>query len=264
MDNLRIYGSPPYRMAVLHGGPGAAGEMKPVAEALAGKRGILEPLQTAPSLEGQIRELKTVLERNAGLPAVLIGYSWGAWLGYLLAGEAPELVKKLILVSGGPFEAHYAENIMPCRLERLSPGERAEAETLLAALNRGKGGNRDVLEHFGRLLAKADGYDLLPESGEKITISRKIFQKVWPQAEMMRKSGELLRRGKQIRCPVLAIHGDYDPHPAAGVSEPLSGIIRDFRLVLLKHCGHQPWREREAQAEFYRILDQELSELSAE
>ena len=44
----------------------------------------------------------------------------------------------------------------------------------------------------------------------------------------------------------MAIHGDYDPHPASGVKEPLSRILRDFRFILLDHCGHTPWKEVEA------------------
>ena len=65
-------------MAVIHGGPGAAGEMAAVANELASNWGILEPLQTATSLQGQVEELKTVLEKNASLPVILIGFSWGA------------------------------------------------------------------------------------------------------------------------------------------------------------------------------------------
>ena len=47
MQNPRIYGDPPYQVALLHGGPGAGGEMAPVARELAGDRGVLEPIQTA-------------------------------------------------------------------------------------------------------------------------------------------------------------------------------------------------------------------------
>ena len=61
MENYRTYGSAPYTVAVVHGGPGAAGEMAPVARELARDRGILEPLQTATSLEGQVEELRVTL-----------------------------------------------------------------------------------------------------------------------------------------------------------------------------------------------------------
>src|SRR5215467_3183039 len=61
VENHRTYGSAPYTVAVVDGGPGAAGEMAPVARELAGDRGILEPLQTATSLEGQVEELHVTL-----------------------------------------------------------------------------------------------------------------------------------------------------------------------------------------------------------
>ena len=57
--------------------------MAPVARRLGLGRGVLEPIQTADSLEGQIEELKKVLETSAAPPVVLAGYSWGAWLGWL-------------------------------------------------------------------------------------------------------------------------------------------------------------------------------------
>jgi len=71
-------------------------------------------------------------------------------------------------------------------------------------------------------------------------------------------SGKLLELGKSIKCPVVAIHGDYDPHPAEGVAEPLSRILKDFRFILLEKCGHRPWLERSARDRFYSILKQEL------
>jgi len=80
LKNYRTYGSAPYAVAVVHGGPGAAGEMAPVAQELARGRGVLEPLQTATSLAGQVDELRVTLESHAVPPVVLIGFSWGAWL----------------------------------------------------------------------------------------------------------------------------------------------------------------------------------------
>ena len=29
---------------------------------------------------------------------------------------------------------------------------------------------------------------------------------------------------------MIAIHGDYDPHPAEGVEKPLATVLKDFRL----------------------------------
>lgn len=83
MKNLRIYGNKPFNIAVIHGGPGVPGEMAPIAQELSAVRGILEPLQTATSLKGQVQELQTVLKENGDLPVTLIGWSWGAMLSTL-------------------------------------------------------------------------------------------------------------------------------------------------------------------------------------
>src|SRR3990172_8273086 len=99
MEKLRKYGNKPYNIAVIHGGPGAPGEVAPVARELASNRGILEPFQAADTCEGQVQELKAILEENATLPLTLVGHSWGAILSFILAARYPALVKKLIMVS---------------------------------------------------------------------------------------------------------------------------------------------------------------------
>ena len=101
MENLRIYGIKPFNVAVIHGGPGAPGEMSPVAREISCIGGILEPLQTVSTVEGQVEELKIILENCGNPPLILIGYSWGAWLSYIMAANHPLLVKKLILISSG-------------------------------------------------------------------------------------------------------------------------------------------------------------------
>ena len=103
-NKLRTYGKPPFNVTVIHGGPGTAGGMAPLARELALRHGVLEPLQTASTIAGQVEELKELLEESANLPVTLVGHSWGAWLGYIFAARHPGLVKKLILVSSGGFE----------------------------------------------------------------------------------------------------------------------------------------------------------------
>jgi pimeloyl-ACP methyl ester carboxylesterase len=105
---------------------------------------------------------------------------------------------------------------------------------------------------------KADSFDSLPHSSDVLPCNPDIYQKVWVEASQLRSGGELLNLGKKIRCPVVAIHGDYDPHPATGVQEPLSRVLQDFHFILLKNCGHHPWFEREAKEQFYDTLRREI------
>lgn len=242
-------------MALIHGGPGAAGEMKPVAVELSKHFGALEPLQTAKTIDGQIQELKGILEQNACLPATLVGYSWGAWLSFILAAAHPALVKKLVLVSSGPFEDQYTKGMMGTRLGRLDREERQEAQRLLEQLNQN---DKNALSRFGRLMSKSDSCRPMSDCDCEVEIREDIYQSVWPEATQLRKSGELLRLGERITCPVVAIHGNYDPHPADGVRVPLQNTLKEFRFVLLKNCGHKPWIEVEARGVFFKILIGEI------
>jgi pimeloyl-ACP methyl ester carboxylesterase len=263
MKNLRTYGKPPFTVAVIHGGPGAGGEMAPVARELASGWGVLEPIQTAKSLEGQMEELRTVLEEHGDLPVTMIGFSWGAWLSMIVAARYPAIVRKTVLVGSGPFEEKHVARLQETRLNRLSWEERTEFETILRALADPATEYKDtLLARLGALASRTDQYDPIEEeSGEPDTVGSRgdIFQSVWREAAEMRRSGKLLEHAKHIACPVVAIHGDYDPHPAEGVQKPLAAVLERFRFILLKNCGHMPWVERHARREFYRTLEEELS-----
>ena len=255
MESIRKYGHKPFSIAVIHGGPGAAGEMAPLARELSGAGGVLEPLQTAVTLEGQVQELRAVLEESGSLPAILVGFSWGATLGYILAARYPALVRKLILVGSPPFDQEYAAGIMETRLSRLSQQAGSEVASLMAALEDPATPDKDALfARLGELMAGADSYEPVSQESEILEYRYDIYRGVWPQAAELRRSGALLELGERIRCPVVAIHGDYDPHPAAGVKEPLSRVLKDFHFILLKNCGHYLWRERQARDEFYGTL----------
>ncbi|OGO30910.1 MAG: alpha/beta hydrolase [Chloroflexi bacterium RBG_16_56_11] len=261
MKNLRKYGKSPYTVAIIHGGPGAPGAVAPVARELSKLTGVLEPLQTRDSLEGQVVELADVLKEHADLPVILIGHSWGAFLGFIVAARYPAMVRKLILVGSGPFEQKYADNIDGDRLTRLSEKERIEAINLIDAIDGASAGEKDrSMGRLGELFAKADTFDALPPEKEPdpLPVSEEINRKVWAGGKRLRVSGELLRMGEKIKCPVVAIHGDYDPHLAEGVRSPLSRVLKDFKFILLGKCGHEPWLERFARDRFYEILRDEI------
>lgn len=263
MKNYRLWGKPPYNIVTVHGGPGAPGSIAPVARELSKDMGVLEPLQTKKSVEGQIEELAAVIKEYGATPVTLIGHSWGAWLVYLTAARHPLIVKKAILVGSGAFEQKYADNIFPERLSRLNEKDRI---TMLGAIDvikdptTGEKARNDALERFGALCAKADTYSALPPETEPepLPASEETNRKVWVEAENLRKSGELLKTGKKIKCPVTAISGDYETHLPEGVKEPLTSVLKHFKFILLKKCGHEPWFEKYARDEFFRILREEI------
>ncbi len=259
INNPRIYGSSPFNVAVIHGGPGAPGHMAPVARELSVDWGVLEPLQSAGSIEGQIQELRAALNVHADLPVALIGSSWGAMLGWIFSARYPDLVRKLILVGSGVYEDAYATGIIETRMKRLGEQKANDALMLLEALKSPLTGDRNlIMAELGKLFTSADAYSPLTLDTENLEVRHDIFQSVWNEAKKLRSSGELLNLGKHIECPVIAVHGDYDPHPAEGIKEPLSKVLRNFQFILLEKCGHLPWFEKEARDTFYKILREQL------
>ena len=257
METIRKYGKPPFRIGLLHGGPGAAGELQPVAEHLSADFGILEFLQTAQSVGGQIAELHNQLTSSAALPAILVGYSWGAWLGFMFAAQYPDLVKKLILIGAGAFENKHENDLMSIRLNQLNRQDRQAAEQLISVINSGNADDK-TLRRFGKLMTIADSYAYQPGDDEAVEVDWIIFRSVWSEAARLRVTNELINCADRIKCPVVAIHGDYDPHPVDGVERPLSRRLQDFKLIRIEKCGHTPWRERFAKDSFFEILRSEL------
>ncbi len=198
MQSYRVYGNSPFSVVVVHGGPGAPGEMKPVAKELSSIFGVIEPLQSANSIDGQIEELKNVIEENTTYPVYLIGWSWGAWLAYLLTAQHQQFVKKLILIGSGPFESSYASGIMKTRLTRLSLPEQARVGELGNLLQSGKV-DPVIFKEFGALMDKADSYSSLPHSPESIEFQPEIYESSFFESRRSEASGRLVHQTRQCR-----------------------------------------------------------------
>ena len=260
LNNPIKHGSNPYNIVIVHGGPGAPGDISSLAEELSKKSGVLEPYQTYNTIESQILELKSLIENHTKDKITLIGHSWGAWLSYIFTTRYPTMVRKLILISSAPFEEKYIKDTIKIRMNRLNQDEKDELNSIYELLNSTEESIRNIaFEGLGKLMMKIDSYELVSYNNAKVKYQADIFQKVWSEASLLRKSGYLLKIGKKIQCPVVAFHGDHDPHPFKGVEEPLSKILKNFKFILLEECGHYPWLERKATERFYEKLIQELS-----
>ena len=251
LQDVRQYSKTLSRVVVLHGGPGGAGEVEPFAQEL-GHMGydVLEPFQTRQSVAGQVDELRSQIEQYCEPPVVVIGWSWGAWLGCLLAAQHDDLVRSLILVGSGPLKASYAKAIRNTKNTRLSAEFLALRPTAQSPLD---------VARFIELSDVTDTYARDTSPPPKVVFDEAIHSAVWPEAEEMRKNGSLLEAISTIRCPVLAIHGDYDSRPSAGVRLPLQAALPSAAFVEIRQCGHKPWQEIYAKDEFYRLIQKAIA-----
>ncbi len=256
----RKYGRAPYKVAVIHGGPGAPGYMAPVARELSKIRGVFEPLQTKDSLDGQVTELRKQLTDHAELPITLIGSSWGALLALFLTAKHMDMTEKLILVGCGVFDAHSSAKITPRRLSRLSEPKRRRYEAIMHELGTAPPQKRnELMEEWGNILDETDMYDPITKDMETIEVQYDLHMKVWSDFVALRDYPGLLKdRFSKIDKPTVVIHGEYDPHPIEGIRPFLEDCLKDIHFYILRKCGHYPWMERHAKERFFEILQHEI------
>ncbi|MCF8365344.1 MAG: alpha/beta hydrolase [Bacteroidales bacterium] len=258
MESSRIYGNPPVKIVLIHGGPGAPGSLAPVAKKLSETAGILEILNCAKSIKGQLFEIYEEVIRHCDLPVIIIGHSWGAWLSWIFTAKFPNLVGKLVLIGSPPFTSDITHEILSTRMKRLEEDEQKLLAAYLDEIDSHANPDR-LFAKIGKLIAKADTLSSLSSEDQMIEYQYDVFRKVWTEAEEMRRSGKLPDLAGKINCPVVAIHGNYDPHPFQGVHQPLSKIIKDFKMHIIDKCGHYPWNEEFAADDFYSILQKIIS-----
>lgn len=259
-DTIRKYGNPPYRVAVLHGGPGAPGYMAPVARGLAESVGVIEPMQTKDSVGGQIDELIEQVTAHADQPVTLIGSSWGAVLALFAAARNEIDIAKMILIGSAVFDSKNSAGIEGRRLERLNPEKNRRYHELKAAMKSAEEEDAvRLMDEWGSLFFETDLYDPITRDLEVIEVQYELHKKVWADFVAMRdRPGYLRDEFSKIDIPVIVIHGEYDPHPIEGIRPFLESCIADIRFHILPECGHYPWIERKAREEFWEVVRGEI------
>lgn len=260
MIPYRIWGEGPFSVVLIHGGPGAPGEMGPIARELSVARGVFEPFQAATSVRGQVCELAAHFPEHVTLPAVLVGHSWGAMLGLLVAAAHPSSVAKLVLIGSGPLDRIYAHRIMETRLGRLTKDDRDELYLLQKTLNDpSEPPSSACFARYGDLIARADSVDPIATEPTGFAFQSALHRQVWDEAAALRASGYFIEQARSIACPVVVIHGASDPDPVQGVVGPLADAGLSPQVHLLAACGHTPWIERQARASFFALLRREIT-----
>ena len=249
---VRLYGEAPYKIILVHGGPGAIGSLKGFAKELSelSGQGIVEALQSKYTITELIEELHNQIMENCADKVSLIGHSWGAWLVVLFAEKYPKLVENVIMVGSGPLEDRYVSEIGARRFENLSEEDGVIFQRLID-----KRATDEDMARIPQVFERADNYCLKDRelhSADK-TDSR-MHNEVWEEAAKLRTSGELLKVFKNIKSKLYLIQGETDPHPPRGVIIPLKENGIECESYVLEKCGHSPFMEKYAKEEFYKIL----------
>lgn len=257
---VKKYGDGEEILVLVHGGPGGAGSLSCMAKQYAeygkGNVCVLEPWQSEKTVWGQVEELHKQITLNSNKKIYLLGHSWGAWIVTCYASKYSDTLHCVILMGSGPFDVKYLP-LMKERRERLFQGkQREEFDRLIEELNHP---DADKEKLFARLAAisHGDDYDVVEEKNDCIP-DGEIYHAIWPEGEKMRAEGRLLKEAKLIRCPIVVIHGEQDPHPIEGVTGPFDEFDIPYTLYKLSECGHSAWKEKYARDNLKEIIFGEI------
>jgi pimeloyl-ACP methyl ester carboxylesterase len=253
---VRRYGNSGPIVLLLHGGPGAPGYMKPVAEALSGSFRVLEPFQRGSGGEPltvarHVQDLRNVIETYGGdEKPLLVGHSWGAMLALAWAAEHPETPKGIVLVGCGTFDAAAREQMEAIRQQRMDETFRKRLEQA----PRKYPNPNTRLAVLGGLYQQLDSVDLIDVKNHLHGCDAKAHEQTWADMVRLQKAGVYPAAFAAIRCPVLMLHGEDDPHPGTLIRDSLLPHLPQLQYVSWPHCGHYPWLEKAACGPFYTTL----------
>jgi pimeloyl-ACP methyl ester carboxylesterase len=250
---MRRWGQPGRTAIVLHGGPGSPGSAGPLAQALADPLYVLEPFQrwssSAPlTVDQHVGDLADVLSQyTPDEKPALVGVSWGAMLALVFACRHPYRVSAVVLVGCGTFDENARAHLQQTLEQRTNPEIRARLANLEATFP-------DETERFLEAHRVSDPiYTFCRYADANDTIEQfdiKGHFETWSDMLRLQASGSLPAAFASIDCPVLMLHGTYDPHPGAMIRDSLARYVTHLEYHEFEKCGHIPWVEEHARDRF--------------
>ena len=264
---MRAYGTQGPTLILLHGGPGAAGYMAPVARRLADRFQVVEPLQRkgdpdAPlTVARHIADLQAVIDTvSPSEKPILIGHSWGAMLSLAWAAEHPDRAAGLVLIGCGTFEPASRERMEAIRRRRLRRHVFKRLQARIAALD----DPDERLKVQGKLMMQVDSHRLGHVDDEVVYYDALGHEQTWRDMVRLLKAGVFPPAFRAIRVPVLMLHGTDDPHPGTMIRDTLKTCLPQLVYHEWTHCGHYPWLEKDVGENFYVVLRDRLRQMTSD
>lgn len=264
MIDVRRYGNRGPCVVLLHGGPGAPGSMAALARTLSDRFRVLEPLQRTSGGEPltvatHVADLHDVLQR-AEDSVQIVGHSWGAMLALTFAARHPQRVTQLILVGCGTFDEE-SRAVYQHRMQlRLSSADTSRWESLEFRLGEETdAARRNILfAEIAETGLRAQAVDPLTTDLEAIVFDEQGYRESWSDALQLQQENVQPEEFRNIKVPVLMLHGEDDPHPGRMIRASLAPFIPHISYREFCKCGHVPWLELYAKNKFLAALSAAL------
>jgi pimeloyl-ACP methyl ester carboxylesterase len=214
---------------------------------------VLEPWQRRSSsvpltVDRHVEDLARVISREIpGEKPALVGASWGAMLALVFTSRYSDPVSAIVLIGCGTFDRQARARLHDTLAQRTSPELKAQLAELESRFPDEK--ERLVRAHrlsesiytYCRAAGVEDPVEHLDPKGQAET---------WDDMLRLQESGVYPARFASIQCPVLMLHGTYDPHPGPMIRDSLKPYIPNLEYREYDRCGHSPWIEEHVRERF--------------
>ena len=253
----RQYGTNGPKIMLLHGGPGAAGYMAPVARVLAEYFHVFEPFQRKSARDKPLTVARHVTDLNDVInlycpdeKPVLVGHSWGAMLALIYATQFSDAVGALILIGCGTFDAVARAQMRTLRHERMAVRKYQRMKRRMEKIE----DPDERLQLLGKIMILIDSFELKDVKDEVVYFDGLGHEQTWHDMMDLMNKGVYPAAFETIDVPVLMLHGDYDPHPGEMIRDSLKPYIPEMEFHRWQQCGHYPWLEKAVSENFYSVL----------
>jgi pimeloyl-ACP methyl ester carboxylesterase len=179
-------------------------------------------------------------------------------LALAYAARHPDSVSALALVGCGTFDPVSRARLRSTIEERMDENYRRRMDHLNTEFP-------DPAERMLKLGELGDtlySYDPVPveQDGHAEPFDLEAHTQTWDDMVRMQEAGLYPGAFAAIRCPVLMLHGTYDPHPGPLIRDSLLPHLPQLEYREWERCGHSPWLERAVRDEFFLTLREWLSQ----
>jgi pimeloyl-ACP methyl ester carboxylesterase len=170
-------------------------------------------------------------------------------LALAFASAYPDRVSAIALVGCGTFDRTARARLNQTLAERTTK----ELEEQLAQLESQVPDENDRIAQAHALSDPLYTYNRAVRE-PAANLDLKGHAESWSDMIRLQEAGAYPAAFEVITCPVLMLHGSYDPHPGALIRDGLQKFIPELEYIELDRCGHSPWIEEHARDRFLSIL----------
>lgn len=191
------------------------------------------------TMETLVEDLESIRKEFNLANVYLAGQSWGATIALNYILKYPQNIKKLLLLEPAPGSSEFMPEIQKTILSRLSEQEK-EKLTKLSQMPDIKT-NPETFKKFMEIRTNPYFFDSsFTKKRDFNYFDSGRVQKFFASSVMFSSymmNYNLYPRLKEINCPTLIIHGDYDIIPTEAV-ERMKKEIKNCELNVILDCGH--------------------------